>query len=73
MFQKFMEKHKYTPLDTRYSFWCNQCDRNPVDSDKPETGSFFVIFGHIYDRETRQYNGEYTGTMFAVCSDCAKD
>jgi len=51
-------------------FWCNKCDANVVDSEKPETGSFFVQFGHTYDRSTQDYSGEYTGVMFALCPEC---
>jgi hypothetical protein len=55
---------------THQQFWCKKCDRVSVDSEKPETGSFFNVFGHMWDRETKEYDGEYVGVMFAVCTGC---
>ena len=52
MFQKFMENRMHKPR-TNQVYWCNQCDHNQVDSDKPETGSFFLIFGHTFDKRNR--------------------
>lgn len=59
----------YTPRTPR-SFWCSQCDAAMVDSTKPETGTFHVQFGHQFDRETSEYDGEYVGVMFAFCKPC---
>lgn len=56
-----------TPQD----FWCSECDRNSVDSTKPETGTYYTQFGHSFDRETGEYDGEYVGVMFAICKYCA--
>lgn len=58
---------------TPQSFWCDKCDSNSVDSDKPETGFFHVQFGHAYNRETQEFDGEYVGVMFALCKYCAED
>ena len=64
-----MTLEPYTPR-TKQSFWCKRCDAKAVDSDKPETGNFYVIFGHSYSQKSREYDGEYTGVMFALCNDC---
>jgi len=66
-----MHLEPYEPRQTE-QFWCSVCDAKPVDSDKPETGRFFVQFGHTYKQSTRQYDGNYVGVMFALCSDCIK-
>lgn len=59
----------HTPR-TPQSYWCHECDKNTVDSDKPETGSFFTQHGHAYNNETRDFDGEYLGVMFAICASC---
>lgn len=60
----------YTPR-TPQSFWCGKCDTNTVDSTKPETGDFYVVFGHAHNRETMEYDSEeYLGVMFALCKFC---
>ncbi len=61
----------YTP-QTPQVFYCSQCDRNTVDSQKPETGSFHRVFGHSFDQTKKEYSGQYTGVMFAICAECAK-
>ena len=58
----------YKPEDAHH--WCAHCDHHMVDSDKPESGSFFVIFGHSYSQRKKSYDGEYTGVMFAICKHC---
>ena len=55
---------------TPQSFWCKKCDQKKVDSTKPESGNFYVVFGHAYDRQSTEYDGEYLGVMFAVCKSC---
>lgn len=64
-----MKLEPHTPR-TPQRFWCNRCDQQTVDSEKPETGNFYVIFGHVYNLETRDYDGEYNGVMFAICPKC---
>lgn len=67
----YLAKRLYKPRKDA-SFWCNLCDWNIVDSTKPESGDFFVQFGHMYSIDERQYSGEYTGVMFALCKNCQK-
>ena len=64
-----MKLEPYTPC-TPQRFWCNRCDQQTVDSEKPDTGNFYVIFGHAYNQETREYDGEYSSVMFAFCKSC---
>lgn len=64
-----LELESYRPA-THSNFWCHICDGRQVDSDKPESGNFFVTFGHMFDRKTRHYDGDYHGVMFAVCNHC---
>ena len=59
----------YTPR-THQSFWCNRCDCRTVDSQKPETGNFFIQFGHSFDDSEKEYSGDYHGVMFAFCNTC---
>lgn len=45
--------------------YCARCDKDCVDSDKPETGTFYSQEGHdIYKSE------EYRTILFAYCNDC---
>lgn len=55
---------------TAQKFWCNSCDSWQVDSENPETGKFFVQFGHSYSAEEQEYSGDYHGVMFAFCTHC---
>ena len=66
---KFFNAKRHTPQHTQ-KFWCNACDRNTVDSDKPETGNFYVIFGHAWDPVSKDFDGDYGGFMFALCPTC---
>ena len=66
-----MKLEPYTPR-TAQSFWCNRCDNSVVDSTKPETGNFYVVFGHSYHTERQEYDGEYLGVMFAICKPCSE-
>ena len=63
-----MSKH-YQPTEHQ-RFWCTHCDAKIVDSQDPSTGHFRVAFGHQYSDQTKQYDGEYVGVMFAVCNVC---
>lgn len=58
---------------TKAMFWCSSCDSRHVDSENPESGKFFVQFGHSYNRESQEYNGDYRGVMFALCNTCLED
>ena len=51
-------------------FWCEKCDGELVNSEDSKTGLFFVVYGHSWSRESNQYDGHYTGVMFALCSHC---
>ena len=53
--------------------WCAECDCKIVNSEDGKSGSFFTVFGHVFSKESRQYDGEYVGVMFAVCSDCINE
>lgn len=60
-------------------FWCNECDENVVDSTNPETGHFYMMFGHIYKPSSKisefgtdKSIGDSTSIIFALCSDCEK-
>jgi hypothetical protein len=64
-----LRHESYTPRAPQV-FWCNRCDNQKVDSENPDTGRFFVVFGHVYDDTTEQYDGDYRGVMFAVCKGC---
>lgn len=64
-----IELEPYKPAKPE-SFWCSECDQGPVMSENPETGSFFVKFGHTYNQRTKHYDGEYAGVMFAMCNRC---
>lgn len=50
-------------------FWCAVCDAAIVDSTKPETGSFYTVFGH-QKGESGKWDGDYHRVMFAVCCKC---
>lgn len=59
----------YKP-STPQVFYCHCCDAAKVDSEKPDTGSFYVQAGHAYDYKTKEYDGEYVSVMFALCCEC---
>lgn len=64
-------------------FWCNICDYNQVDSDKPESGHWFQVGGHVRQKATLKSlkgqdksrhdsddTGDYENVIFAVCMEC---
>ena len=55
---------------TEQIFWCQDCGYRSVASFKPETGRFFVQYGHSYSNATNEYDGKYAGVMFALCPNC---
>jgi hypothetical protein len=59
----------YNPSKAQ-THWCADCDHNLVNSDRPETGNFFVVFGHSWSQKEKAYDGEYTGVMYAICKSC---
>lgn len=66
---QFLETRQHQPTKpTR--FWCNHCDSQTVDSENPKTGQFYTVFGHGYSAKERNYEGEYVGVMFALCTRC---
>lgn len=50
-------------------FYCHGCDSNEVHSDKPETGSFFSTFGHVYTSGCKT-SQQYNQVVFAYCPEC---
>lgn len=61
--------NSYVPTEPQV-FWCNRCDAERVDSTNTDTGRFFIQSGHAFDKDTKQYDGDYHGVMFAVCKAC---
>lgn len=59
----------YIP-NTKQVFYCEHCDAAKVDSEQPETGSFFLQAGHAYNPVTKEYDGDYGRVMFALCTSC---
>lgn len=59
----------YYPKE-KIEFWCNKCDHDLVKSDDESTGNFYIQFGHRFNQETKQYDGDYVAVMYAVCSHC---
>jgi ribosomal protein L37AE/L43A len=53
--------------------WCAKCDCKIVNSEDGKSGSFFTVFGHVFSKESRQYDGEYVAVMFALCNGCNKE
>lgn len=67
-----LKREPHTPRNHQI-FWCSHCDSNRVDSQLKETGNFYLQFGHSYSAESREYDGEYTVVMFALCAECDPD
>ena len=53
--------------------WCSVCDRDLVISDKPETGKFFSICGHVYDHNTKSVKEDWPCVIFAICHHCLEN
>lgn len=51
-------------------YWCSLCDAKQVDRDKPETGRFYVVFGHEWSGKA-DWSGDYHSIGFALCPDCS--
>ena len=54
--------------DKPTEFWCNCCDYVKVRSDVPETGQFFIQFGHTLSN--RRITDDYEPVVFALCHEC---
>lgn len=69
---KFLKGRVYTHDTNKASlqFWCSQCDANKVSTDKPETGKFFMLHGHIYQPCVADVVGEYEPILLALCTSC---
>jgi hypothetical protein len=75
--RSIMAAKAYQPR-THQEFWCSNCDCNIVNSAHVSSGLFFVCSGHSYrvGRERGllmtpgEYDGIYTGVMFALCNHC---
>ena len=63
---------QYEPR-SHQKYWCNHCDTEQVESQNPESGQYFVAFGHKYEKNSSEYDGEYLGVMFALCKNCLKE
>lgn len=65
---------KVENFESPQKFWCHDCDMKAVESDDPETGTFFRMFGHelsyFYDSCTPKE--EYISVCFALCPACLK-
>lgn len=55
---------------TKQVFHCACCDHYKVDSEDETTGRFFVMAGHTFNRQGKEYDGEYNSVMFAYCRSC---
>lgn len=64
-----MHLEPYTPVKPE-QYWCNVCDHNIVDSENPLTGHYYVQIGHAWNSKSKNYDGDYTGVMFALCYEC---
>lgn len=60
---------KFQPQQ-REECWCDDCDSSLVESDKPKTGQFYIQHGSTYNKESKDFTGDYVGVMFAICADC---
>lgn len=56
----------------RQEFWCAECDHCKVDSDLPDSGKFFQVFGHVRKIIGKNPNdtGDYEAVIFAICANC---
>ena len=56
------------------SFWCTECDHKMVDSDRPETGKFFQVGGHVRKCRFQSHRPDTTEdheiVIFAICTEC---
>ena len=53
------------------SFWCNDCDANVIESQNPNTGQVFSVFGEEWYANTQEI-GDYKMFVIALCPDCLK-
>ena len=53
-------------------FYCSECDGALIHSDKPETGTFYQVFGHQYIGEKTTASNDYHSIIFALCPQCDK-
>lgn len=49
-------------------YWCQICDSCVVDSQNPNTGSFYAVFGVVDPATDTQGRA-----LFAICPDCKKE
>lgn len=55
------------------SFYCNSCDGPAVDSRIPESGQFYIQYGHVNELGPKgiyEPSEDYKGVVFALCSKC---
>jgi len=67
MTNKFLEPYHPTKPSEH---WCAKCDCDIINSNDKATGSFFVVNGHCFSPESKHYDGDYKGIMFALCVKC---
>jgi len=51
-------------------FFCTWCDGNRVNSEDPNTGTFFFMSGHEHYRDDADMPWKHI--IFAICSECLK-
>ena len=59
---------KYKPIGEPLSYWCEECDNQVVQSEHPETGTFFTVTGTVINDK-----GAYHVVVFALCPECISE
>lgn len=69
-----LRNKEITPLKDQ-QFWCDECDAVLVDSNKPDSGKFFMQSGCAIPftqlGNIKEY-GDYAAVVFAICAQCLK-
>ena len=70
---KYNTREFKVPKETEtLSFYCNHCDGAIVNSDYPETGKFYITWGHVWKGIGKEspMNTAYEAVINAVCTQC---
>ena len=67
-FMDYSTKEGENPLE----YWCSWCDVWTVNSNQPETGKFFTVFGQLHTQEGPG-TGNQAQVTFAICTHCLKE